>query len=218
MIDKTKLKSAFTLAEVLITLVIIGVVAALTIPTAINKYKEQEYKSQFKKAYSTITQAINKTNTLDFYGYTRCYYGPQGGGPVQNDCRSFYTALAKNLQTSKICANNSLSGGCVPVYKAYHPTCVGYSENYINNINPAYVLSDGQIIIPYAGDTPLLLIDINGLKGPNAFGKDLFGFIIRKDVNNNFYMTTGGGCVQFGIVAGGKDTQEMINYALLGKK
>ena len=50
-------KSAFTLAEVLITLGIIGVVAALTIPSLIQKYEEKQTVSQVKKAYSEISQA-----------------------------------------------------------------------------------------------------------------------------------------------------------------
>lgn len=48
---------AFTLAEVLITLGIIGVVAAMTIPVLMNYYQEQALLTQFNKAYSTISQA-----------------------------------------------------------------------------------------------------------------------------------------------------------------
>ena len=46
----------FTLAEVLITLGIIGVVAAITIPGLINSYKAHQLRSQFLKSYSIITQ------------------------------------------------------------------------------------------------------------------------------------------------------------------
>ena len=53
-------KSAFTLAEVLITLVIIGVIAAITVPTLINKTNKQEYGSKLKKAYSTLSQVTNQ--------------------------------------------------------------------------------------------------------------------------------------------------------------
>jgi len=51
-------KAAFTLAEVLITLGIIGVVAAMTIPGLINNYKAVRLHSQFLKSYSTIQQAM----------------------------------------------------------------------------------------------------------------------------------------------------------------
>ena len=50
----------FTLAEVLITLVIIGVIAAMTIPTLINKTNNQEYVSRLKKAYSVLSAATNQ--------------------------------------------------------------------------------------------------------------------------------------------------------------
>ena len=48
---------AFTLAEVLITLGIVGVVAALTLPVLISKYKHKELETRFKKSYSLISQA-----------------------------------------------------------------------------------------------------------------------------------------------------------------
>ena len=53
-------KSGFTLAEVLITLVIIGVVAALTIPNVIYETKKKEYSSRLKKFYSTMKQVVQK--------------------------------------------------------------------------------------------------------------------------------------------------------------
>ena len=52
------MKRAFTLAEVLITLGIIGVVATMTIPIVINKYRSYVLEVQFKKAYSNLSQAI----------------------------------------------------------------------------------------------------------------------------------------------------------------
>ena len=52
-------KAAFTLAEVLITLGIIGVVAAMTLPTLVAKYKEKQRVTQVKKAYSVLNQAFN---------------------------------------------------------------------------------------------------------------------------------------------------------------
>ena len=51
---------AFTLAEVLITLGIIGVVAAMTLPTLINDKRNKELEAGFKKAYSIIQTAFNK--------------------------------------------------------------------------------------------------------------------------------------------------------------
>ena len=62
---KMKKSSAFTLAEVLITLAIIGVVAAMTIPGVILRTNQQEYKSGFKKAISVLNQAVTMNLAID---------------------------------------------------------------------------------------------------------------------------------------------------------
>ena len=59
------MKKAFTLAEVLITLAIIGVVAALTIPSVISNSQQQEFKTGLRKAVSVLNQAITMNMALD---------------------------------------------------------------------------------------------------------------------------------------------------------
>ena len=59
------MKKAFTLAEVLITLMIIGIVAALTIPSVISNYQQQEYKTGLKKAVSVLNEAIQMNISQD---------------------------------------------------------------------------------------------------------------------------------------------------------
>ncbi|OGI22573.1 MAG: hypothetical protein A2287_06030 [Candidatus Melainabacteria bacterium RIFOXYA12_FULL_32_12] len=51
-------RKGFTLAEVLVTLVIIGVVAALTIPALLQNANQSEFKSAFKKSLATLNQAV----------------------------------------------------------------------------------------------------------------------------------------------------------------
>ena len=58
---------AFTLAEVLITLVIIGVIAAMTVPSLMNNTNKKENIVRYKKALSTINQALNRNYAL--YGF-----------------------------------------------------------------------------------------------------------------------------------------------------
>ena len=55
---------AFTLAEVLITLGIIGVVAAMTLPSLMNKIQKRDTAARLKKFYSAMNQAINRS-TVD---------------------------------------------------------------------------------------------------------------------------------------------------------
>ena len=212
--------NAFTLAEVLITLVIIGVIAALTIPTAINNMQEQELKTQFAKAYSSVSQALYRAEMYDMFGSAQCYY-PYNIDTDTNDtgvvteCSKLYTALAKQLNVNKTCAGNAKADGCVPTYQTYSKAgCGGYSEDNINNNNTAYVFPNGQIIIRYYS-MPLFLIDINGQKGPNAYGKDLFSFGIRKHSNSGLFINSG---VCDYPVSGGRTTREMIKYSMAGIK
>ncbi len=60
-------KNAFTLAEVLITLGIIGVVAAMTMPTLMNSTNGAQYKTAYKKALSVLSQAVVLNVALDDY-------------------------------------------------------------------------------------------------------------------------------------------------------
>ena len=59
-----KLK-AFTLAEVLITLAIIGVVAAISIPSVISNSQQQEFKTGLRKAVSVLNSAITMNMAID---------------------------------------------------------------------------------------------------------------------------------------------------------
>lgn len=59
------MKKGFTLAEVLITLVIIGVIAAMTIPTLMNSTNNQEFRVGLKKAISTLNQAMSLNYALE---------------------------------------------------------------------------------------------------------------------------------------------------------
>ena len=58
-------KLGFTLAEVLITLVIIGVIAAMTVPTLMNNTNAQEFRSALKKAISSLNQAIEREYAME---------------------------------------------------------------------------------------------------------------------------------------------------------
>ena len=119
-------KPAFTLAEVLVTLGIIGIIAAMTLPSLIKHYKQKVLQEQFKVGYSLFQQAYLKIQAD--WGYTPdCYYwdnNPYGGvkciayddrgGCIKNaltdgselpknyngnmeECKVFYKALEKTL-------------------------------------------------------------------------------------------------------------------------
>lgn len=60
-------RGGFTLAEVLITLGIIGVVAAMTMPTLLNSTNGAQYRTAYKKALSVLSQAVVLNVALDDY-------------------------------------------------------------------------------------------------------------------------------------------------------
>lgn len=59
------MRKGFTLAEVLITLGIIGVVAAMTLPSLINDYRDKEILTKVRKTYSDVSNAVNRARTSD---------------------------------------------------------------------------------------------------------------------------------------------------------
>ena len=170
----------FTLAEVLITLVIIGVIAAMTIPTLINKTNNQEYVSRLKKAYSTMAQATNRIIAEE--GNPRADIG----GWATSD-ENVYNLYKKYLNNTKECGEGG-SGCFAGTYKRLNGTSGSYEGQY------ALVLSDGTEI-RFGGPSSdcssssdgswnyclKMLVDINGAKKPNFVGKDAFIFILKED-------------------------------------
>ncbi len=207
-------KKGFTLAEVLITLAIIGVVAALTIPSVVKNYRDTQYKTQFKKAYAAMSVALQKT-IVDMGAVPLCY----NDSTIYSGCSEFFSAFAKNLKYTKYCENNSLADGCVPKYKKYYEgnSCVGFNEDYMNNVNNTWVLADGSILIGYAHGKAIFGYDINGAKAPNMPGVDLFPFYLYYDTNKGFYLsvvphTSYRYCAQF-VAEEGRTTEDMLKWA-----
>ena len=193
------------MAEVLITLGVIGVVAALTLPAVMTKVEKIVLKNQFKKVYSVYTTALQKT-IFDMGGTPRCFYNIVPGADnwdffEQSDCVEFYQKLLENMKVIKTCNGNALAGGCVPVYSTYteNSGCAGYSEDRINNKNYAAILQDGSVFIAYDSfdglAMPLFAVDVNGKKGPNTPGEDLFNLSILKEGNKYYFNPKINGCL-----------------------
>ena len=182
-------RGAFTLAEVLITLGIIGVVAALTIPSLVAKYQKHVLKNQFLKAYSNLQNAINMTISANGTGYDCYTYVAQYH---DTECVAFWNDFMKNLKILKTC--DYKAGKCNVRYKTqeeavaaggttHNPTC-SFLRSAQNDI---YILADGSYFIESkAGvgshNTLYFTLDVNGGKGPNKWGYDVFYFMLDKDV------------------------------------
>ena len=132
-----KKKNAFTLAEVLITLGIIGIVAAITLPLLVQNYQKMVLKNQFKNAYS-IAQNAYKMAEAKLGFAPQCYYSYDWiGAPCikyenglcveygeavnptnqSSDCSVLREQLMKTYKVVKVCEKNAFSDGCIPAYK-----------------------------------------------------------------------------------------------------
>ena len=162
------LKRAFTLAEVLITLGIIGVVAALTIPTLINNYQKKVLKTQFMKKYAEISQSVllakNETNG-NFKAYCVLFDGTNYYN--QAECKAMFNKYFKVVGTCR--------------YKDDVLTYNKQSSAYVDAgvvTKPTQLLADGSCYDIRVNSALLgFTFDMNGPdKGPNALGHDIFSF------------------------------------------
>ena len=192
-------RHAFTLAEVLITIGIIGVVAALTLPTIINETRDKEYAVARKKALASIGEAVR---IISIHGDV------QSAKNAEDFVENY---LKKHLQIAKTCGNNSLrdcgieTGAnkiislagkkmTMPVKiselaagmssgDAIDPSSTSYGfvmgNGYAVNLfyNPS-CMSDNKDANHWGQDRVCVnaIYDMNGLKGPNKVGKDI-GFV-----------------------------------------
>lgn len=172
-----KRKLAFTLAEVLITLGIIGIVAAITIPQLINNYKAKRLRTQFLKSYSTIQQAFKQMEADDV-----------STDPTTYNTLEYYKTFMNYLQAPMDCGigdNKYLP--CVYMRDSSSKDYKPY-KTYDGKTNASMILfDDGQIALQ---DGTLLLfenyaprmrvfvsVDLNGYNNkPNRWGYDLFTF------------------------------------------
>lgn len=105
-------QKGFTLAEVLITLGIIGVVAALTLPVLIQKNRETELTSRAKKTYSTISQAVKMVEARnDTPGDISALFDGEGNPNSFELAQNF----AKYFNGAKVC-QNAYEKGCAQYY------------------------------------------------------------------------------------------------------
>lgn len=158
-------KKAFTLAEVLITLGILAVVAAMTIPTLIGNYKKKQAVTQLKKVYSSLLQSIE---------ISKIKSGDIADWNWNLDAYNFFIQyLAANFQVVQNCGNNS---GCWYSKGTYMLKGGVFDNTPLKNYWYKILLSDGTFIALEKQDNTHvhIAVDINGEKAPNTYGKDVF--------------------------------------------
>lgn len=187
-------KRAFTLAEVLITLGIIGVVAAMTMPNLIANYQKKQTAAQLKKAYSTFAQAL----VLSQYenGDSSEWKLTDSSSSYDENLEYFNNYWKPYLKVIKVCKTMKECGYDINNYATLadksHFSVYGQPNNM-----PGFIYGDGTYayIRPfsyqpiYVPNLQLLSIDINGAKRPNVIGRDVFQFQIdmSKGVITGYY-------------------------------
>ena len=217
-------KSAFTLAEVLITLAIIGVVAALTLPTVIKNYQKQVTVTKLKKAYSVLGQIAQKSLAdNDVVNFT------EGTVATQKSVKEFFDTYwlpyfnGANVDTSP---SGPWQGSNIAYkYKNGRTYNVAIYTNYSAG-RIFFSTPDGVtyfILLTKWGEhwTPMfnpkqeVVVDVNGIKPPNVFGKDLFRFwidfkdgIVRTDLYSNTTAEINSNCNSSGTACAAKIMQD----------
>jgi prepilin-type N-terminal cleavage/methylation domain-containing protein len=145
-------KKAFTLAEVLIALVVIGIVAAITVPTLISNYKKQEASSRLKKFYSTMQQVVIKAKADG------------------NDWENWADDVNQAVGTE------NFSKKYILPYLSYNKYQNRRNSDFENSSTQIF-FNDGSYFDVLRGTCIDLIFDINGDKKPNVTGRDIFRFI-----------------------------------------
>ena len=165
------MRKAFTLAEILITMGIIGVVSAMTVPALNQSWQRDAYTTQLRKIYSEVAQAAVRCKT-------------------DNNVQSLLEArinastikekfIDNNFTVIKHCASKS---GCLAdKYKTVNGTTVESKD--FHACNTVDVIASGAVLCTYwsSANQIRIIVDVNGLKDPNIIGRDLFAMQIDKD-------------------------------------
>ena len=161
-------KQAFTLAEVLITLGIIGIVATMTLPSIIQKQNQKEATSRLKKYYSVMSQAIMLSEVDN--GSVQYWDKPD---QIKNDDGSYNSA-----------ANDKLVEVFYDKYLAKYLKIT--SRGYFREDSRFRLYTkfpDGSMAWYGNGGCIDIVYDYNGAKKPNLLGYDRFSFLLCKDKN-----------------------------------
>ena len=181
-------KTGFTLAEVLITLVIIGVIAALTVPSLIQRTNKQEYVTALKKAYSTLAQASQMI--IEEEGM------PSDENNWGDTPKKLHDIFVPHLNILKDCGEGF---GCVPNIESYKHLNGAKSGELTGSQSPNYysvVLADGTFVMFH--HYYQIVVDINGSKKPNQNGRDVF-YLAATPQKYNGFCTKWTDCASWGV-------------------
>lgn len=185
----------FTLAEVLITLGIIGIVAGMTIPTLMQNMQNEQLKTQMRKEYSVLSEAYQLLKTENGT-FEDAIGGCTGNSQAIDNC--FKDVFKQKLKYAKECSGGATLGDCFPAESnVKNLNKNNASDAYLGNgYTSGLVLNDGTSLALYLNNTlckgtagpnypntecGFITIDVNGVKPPNTWGRDIYLFFIYTD-------------------------------------
>ncbi|MDD3149591.1 MAG: prepilin-type N-terminal cleavage/methylation domain-containing protein [Candidatus Gastranaerophilales bacterium] len=183
----------FTLAETLIVIAIIGIIASIVTPMLFGTTSDAELKAAWKKAYSDLSQATQLIVVDNGGSLAGAFPGDLAGS------EDLKNAFAEKLNIIKDCSGVSTYGGTgsgVSAESCWHTEgnwsfLNGTTDS--NYTSPGLILNNGSLIrfginksdcSSIVGDYTncgFIWIDINGFKDPNTRGKDIFGISITSN-------------------------------------
>jgi len=185
---------AFTLAEVLLTLAIIGVVAALTIPAVITKVTKDQYVTGLKKAYNTL-RAVER-EAIQEHGPVENWEWPAG-----NETQQFERYFLPRFDVLKNCCATDEKGCFAEGLTRINgnPWTTDFNSTSFYKIVTSDGMSWAYLNSGYSDSLNVrgwFYVDVNGLKGPNRLGRDIFSFDFFP---SNLGIKPGGSYYSYGI-------------------
>lgn len=190
MSKKIKQSNAFTLAEVLITLGVLGVVAAMTLPTLIANHQKKQTVTQLKSGYTKLNQAVmlsyNENGELSNWNF-----------PSDYTTKGIIEFSEKYI---------------LPYYKVVK-RCDGYCPNYtatylngtkyVNTRCTQVLVADNNLLTFCTAQSSsgsngnvYVSLDINGTTGPNKYGRDIFEIAMIKQYAQGYKIDVPGWQIQ----------------------
>lgn len=202
-LNKLNYLKAFTLAEILIVLGIVGVVAELTIPSLISNMQKQQYVTSLKKFYTNFNQVLNQVAAdKGCIGDLRCT-----GLFKLYDSETLGNEIVKYYKVTKNC-KTSINLGCwTSKTNMYYDgsgtsTCTTGGSSCFDGSDSSgrykFITADGMSVYIWGSDCNnttnglsnycgYVHVDINGLKGPNRAGRDTFSFYMLNKNGPSLY-------------------------------
>lgn len=185
-----KAKFGFTLAEVLITLGIIGIVAAMTIPTLLTKLHNRHTESILKEDYSLLQQMMTSANDdgamssvaeinnmEQMENWFRTYFLPYiKTANVCYDTRGCWISDAKLLDGSRITSSLVGCGARTISFKLFNGSNVCMDDYDAGSIFRIFGVNTSESL------DLVFYIDTNGDKNPNMLGKDIFILVFKPEI------------------------------------